>query len=402
MFSMTSVAVIAAIALLVPLLLKLTRLPIPEVVVEIVLGIIIGPQILGWARVDEPVKVLSIIGLGFLLLLAGLEIDLSRLRGRLLRVTAAGYVVSFVLALIVGIAFGALGLVKSPLLVAVILSATALGIVLPILKDAAQTETPFGRLVVAGASIAELVPIVLLSIFFSGQGSGIGMQLLLFFGFLVVVAGIFFAVNRLERSQMLARALLMLQDTTAQIRVRGAFALLMLFTALATNFGLEIILGSFLAGIVLRLVDRDQDHTHTSFRTKLQGVGFGIFVPFFFVMTGMNLEVRSLFSNPSTLIRVPIYLLALLLVRGLPALLYRPLAESRRQVLAAALLQATSLSIPVVAGQIGVNLGLLTPGTYVALVAAGLISVVLFPLLAIPRLAPPDRDSPDPPTRSLG
>ena len=200
---------------------------------------------------------------------------------------------------------------------------------------------------------------------------------------------------------MLARALLMLQDTTAQIRVRGAFALLMLFTALAANFGLEIILGSFLAGIVLRLVDRDQDHTHTFFRTKLQGVGFGIFVPFFFIMTGMNLDVRSLLSTPSTLIRVPIYLLALLLVRGLPALLYRPLAESRRQVLAAALLQATSLSIPVVAGQIGVNLGLLRPGTYVALVAAGLISVVLFPLLAIPRLVPPDRDSPDQPTRSL-
>lgn len=389
MTSLTSAAIIAALALLVPILLKLTRLRIPEVVVEILLGIVIGPQVLAWAKVDEPVQALSIIGLGFLLLLAGLEIDLNRLRGRVLRLTALGYLVSFLLALIAGFAFGAAGLVQSPVLIAVILSATSLGIILPVLEDAAQTDTPFGRVVVAGASIAEVVPIVLLSVVFSGRGNGIGAQILLFVAFLGLVIAIFFVISRVERSRRLSRALIALQDTTAQVRVRGAFALLMLFAALAASFGLEIILGAFLAGVVLRLVDRDEDHTHALFRPKLQGVGFGIFVPFFFISTGMTLDVRSLVSDPSTLARVPIFLIVLLLVRGLPALLYRPLAETRWQVVAAGLLQATSLSIPVVAGRIGVDLGLILPSNYVALVTAGLLSVVVFPLIALPRLTPP-------------
>jgi Kef-type K+ transport system membrane component KefB len=123
--------------------------------------------------------------------------------------------------------------------------------------------------------------------------------------------------------------------------------------------------------------------THTFFRPKLEAVGFGVFVPFFFVSTGMSLDVKSLFESDGTLARVPIFLAAMLVVRGLPALLYRPFAQRRSQLVAGGLLQATSLSIPVVAGQIGLQLGLISPESYVALVAAGLISVILFPLLAL-------------------
>ncbi len=177
-----------------------------------------------------------------------------------------------------------------------------------------------------------------------------------------------------------------LQETTAEIRVRGAVALLMLFAALATAFGLEAILGAFLAGATLRLLDRDRAMTHSGFHQKLQAVGFGAFIPFFFVSTGMNLDVHSLIADPTTAAKVPIFLVGLLVTRAVPALLYAPLAEHRGQVLAAGLLQATSLSIPVVAGAIGVQLGVIRPDTYVALVAAGLLSVVLFPLLALPRL----------------
>src|SRR5436309_14774518 len=383
MVSFSSVAVIAVIALIAPLTVSFTGLRLPAIVVEILLGIVVGPQVLGWASNDEPVQVLSLIGLAFLLLLAGLEIDFDRLRGRLLRLTGLGYAVSFGLALVVGYGLRAGDLVKSPLLVAIILSATGLGIVLPILKDAGQTATPFGQVVVAGASIAEVGPIVLLSLFFSGESGGIGGKLVLLIGFFVFVVAVGAAIFGAERSARISGTLLRLQDTTAEIRVRGAFLLLALFVVLASRFGLEAILGAFLAGATLKLVDRDEMMTHAFFHRKLEAAGFGVFVPFFFVSTGIKLDVSSLLHSGSALTRVPIFLAALLIVRGVPALLYRRFAERRGQVVAAALLQATSLSIPVVAGQIGVDLGLIRPTNYVALVAAGLLSVLIFPLVSL-------------------
>jgi Kef-type K+ transport system membrane component KefB len=381
--SFTSVALVAAVAVVAPLAIAFTGLRLPAIVLEILLGIAIGPQALGWATNDEPVQVLSLVGLAFLLLLAGLEIDFNRLRGRLLRTTAAGYVVSFVLALAVGFALRAGDLVRSPLLVAIILSATGLGVILPILKDAGETATPFGQVVVAGASIAEVMPIVLLSLFFSGESGGLGSKLALLIAFVVFVAAVGVAILGLERSMRVSDVLLRLQDTTAEIRVRGAFLLLAVFVVLASRFGLEAILGAFLAGATLKLVDRDEGMTHAYFHKKLEAVGFGVFVPFFFVSTGIKLDVTSLFSSGSALAKVPLFLGALLLVRGLPALLYRTLAERSSQLLAGGLLQATSLSIPVVAGQIGVDLGLIRPINYVALVAAGLISVIVFPLISL-------------------
>jgi Kef-type K+ transport system membrane component KefB len=383
MVSFSSVAVIAVVALIAPLAVGFAGLRLPAIVVEILLGIVVGPQVLGWASNDEPVQVLGLIGLAFLLLLAGLEIDFNRLRGRLLRLTGLGYAVSFGRALVVGYGLRAGDLVKSPLLVAIILSATGLGIILPILKDAGETSTPFGQVVVAGASIAEVGPIVLLSLFFSGHSGGIGGKLVLLIAFFVFVVAVGAVILGLERSMRVSQTLLRLQDTTAEIRVRGAFLLLALFVALASRFGLEAILGAFLAGATLKLVDRDEGMTHAFFHAKLEAVGFGVFVPFFFVSTGIKLDVASLFHGGSTIARVPIFLAALLVVRGLPALFYGPLADRGAQVLAGGLLQATSLSIPVVAGQIGVDLGLIRPTNYVALVTAGLISVIVFPLVAL-------------------
>ena len=385
--SLTSAAVVAVVALLSPLAVKLSGLRLPDIVLQIILGILIGPQVLGWAHADMPVRVLAVVGLGFLLLLSGLEIDFDRLRGRVLRLTSASFALSFALAVIVGLVLSRAALVRSPLLIAVILSATSLGIILPVLKDAGQVETPFGQVVVAGASIAEVVPIVLLSLLFSERAAGIGAQLTLLAAFLGFVLAVGLLIVGLERSRRISRALVALQDTTAEIRIRGAVALLMIFAALATAFGLEAILGAFLAGATLKLLDRDQTMTHSLFRTKLQAVGFGAFVPFFFVSTGMELDVRSLITSPSTLVRVPVFLAALLIVRAVPAVVYASLASRRDQVVAAGLLQATSLSIPIVAGGIGVNLGLVRPANYVALVAAGLLSVVIFPLAALPRLA---------------
>jgi Kef-type K+ transport system membrane component KefB len=381
--SFTSVAVVGAVAVVAPLAVGLTGLRLPSVVVEILLGIVVGPQVLGWASNDEPVQVLSVIGLAFLLLLAGLEIDFDRLRGRLLRLTGLAYAVSFGIALVIGLGLRGADLVRSPLLVAIVLSATGLGIILPILKDAGQTSTPFGQVVVAGASIAEVGPIVLLSLFFSGESAGVGAKLVLLLAFLAFVAAIGVTILGLERSTRVSALLVKLQDTTAEIRVRGAFLLLALFVVLADRFGLEAILGAFLAGATLKLVDRDRGMTHAFFHEKLQAVGFGVFIPFFFVSTGIKLDVASLFHGGSTAARVPIFLAALLVARGLPALLYRPLAERSSQLVAGGLLQATSLSIPVVAGQIGVEMGLIRPENYVALVTAGLVSVIAFPPVAL-------------------
>jgi Kef-type K+ transport system membrane component KefB len=381
--SFDSVAIVAAVAVAAPFALALTRFPLPAIVLEILLGIVVGPHVLGWASVDEPVTVLSRLGLAFLLLLAGLEIDFASLRGRLLRTTALAFAVSFGLALLVGLGLRGAGLVKSPLLIAIILSATGLGIILPILKDAGETATPFGQVVVAAASIAEVTPIVLLSLFFSGESGGIGSKLVLLIGFGVFIAAVGAVIVGFERSMRVSNALVTLQDTTSAIRVRGAFLLLALFVVLASRFGLEAILGAFLAGATLKLVDRDEQMTHAFFHRKLESAGFGVFVPFFFVSTGMGLDVGALFASSSALLRVPLFLAALLVVRGAPAVLYRPLAERMSQLVAGGLLQATSLSIPVVAGQIGVSLGLIRPVTYVALVAAGLLSVVVFPIVSL-------------------
>src|SRR5438093_626668 len=184
-----------------------------------------------------------------------------------------------------------------------------------------------GQVIVAGASIAEVGPIVLLSLFFSGHSGGLGSKLVLLVGFALFVAAVGATILGLQRSMRVSDALLRLQDTTAEIRVRGAFLLLALFVVLASRFGLEAILGAFLAGATLKLVDRDQAMTHAFFHPKLQAVGFGVFTPFFFVSTGIKLDVSSLFHSSSALMRVPLFLGALLVVRGLPALLYRPFAE---------------------------------------------------------------------------
>ena len=349
---------------------------------EILLGILIGPQVLGWVSIDTPIQVLSLLGLAFLLLLSGLEVDYERFRGPLLRLTALGYAASLGLAVLIGLALHAGGLVKSPLLVGIALSATSAGIVIPVLLDAGEITMPFGQLVAAGASIAEIAPIILLSLFFSEKAGGIGVKLLLLglFGLFVLAVGL--AALGVERSARISATLVRLQDTTAEIRIRASFLLLAAFVVLAERLGLEAILGAFLAGAIIKLVDRDQAMTHPEFGQKLAAVGYGVFVPFFFVSTGIRFDLDALLADATNLVRVPIFLAALLVARGLPALVYTKLA-TRTQTLAAALLQATTLSFLVVAGRIGVDLGLVRPVVYAALVTAGLLSVMLFPATAL-------------------
>jgi Kef-type K+ transport system membrane component KefB len=381
--SFSGLLIITVVAFAAPLLLTLTPARrLPAIVLEIVLGIVIGPSVLGWVNIDLPISILSVLGLAFLLFLAGLEVELERLRGRLLVFVSLAFLISLGLALLVGYGLYAAGQVVSPLFIAIILVATALGIVITVLKDAGESTSNFGQLVIAGAMFAEFGSIILLSLFFSREATGTPTKLVLLGGFALLACGLILVILRLERSKRITAVLLRLQDTTAQIRVRGAFMLLVAFVALASVLGLETILGAFVAGVILRLVDGDRMLTHPQFREKLEAIGFGVFIPIFFVASGIRFDLAALFSSPSTILRVPVFLAALLLVRGVPALLYRPLVGNRRSV-AAGLFQATSLSFIVAATQIGLELGMITKATGAALIAAGLLSVLIFPIIAL-------------------
>jgi Kef-type K+ transport system membrane component KefB len=381
--SLSGLLIVSAVAFTAPLLLGLApALRLPSVVLELVAGIAIGPAGLGWVEIDEPIRVFSLVGLAFLLFLAGLEIEFEHLRGRRLRGAALGFVLSFGLAVLVGFGLKAVGQVETPLFVAIILVATSLGVVIPVLKDSDQVSSDFGQLVIAAASIADFGAVILLSLFFSRESSGTGAQLLLLGGFFLVIIAILVALVGAEHVRRLSRTLVRLQDTTAQIRVRGAFLLLVAFVALAAQLGLEVILGAFLAGAILTLVDRDQMMTHPRFRVKLEAAGFGVFIPIFFVTSGIQFDLDALFASASTLARVPLFVAALLIVRGLPALLYRS-TIGMRQTMVAGLLQATSLPFIVAGSMFGIELGLIDQATGAGLIAAGLLSVLIFPLAAL-------------------
>jgi len=387
--SFNSLAVVLAVAFFSRLLLGLApRLRVPGVVIEIILGIIVGPSVLGWAHADEPVQILAVVGLAFLLFLSGLEIDLDELRGHLLRRAGFGLGVSVVLALVVGYALAAIGLVSSPLLVGVTLIATALGLVIPILKEGGLNSTPFGQQVIVGATLGEFTAVLLLSLLFSRDASGTGSKIILLGVFVVLLAFVAVSVAGLGRRMSISQVLVRLQDTTAQIRVRGAMLLLVALVVVAEQTGVETILGAFVAGAIVSMVDRDVKHTHPLLRVKLDAIGFGFLIPIFFVTTGIRFDLDALRNDLSTLVLVPVFLLALLVVRGLPAVLYRNQLGSSRATVAAGLLQATSLPFIVTASMIGVDIGALTPGTGSAFVAAGLLSAILFPVISLSLLRP--------------
>jgi len=265
------------------------------------------------------------------------------------------FAVSLVPGVAVGLTLHAAGLATSPLLIAVALSATSLGLFVPILIDSGQSDSPVGRLTIAGSSVADFLAVVLISLLFSMSSGGIGAKLVLLGAFAVLVAVLVLVFSRLGRSMRITEVLVMPQDTTAEIRVRFAVVVLVGFVVLASHFGLETILGAFVAGVVLTVVDRDTE-THPFFRIKL-------------------------------------LLLALLVVRAVPAVLYRSTLSWRHSA-AAGLLQATSLPFLVTVSAIGVSLRTITPATGAALVSAGVLSCVLFPIAALALLRTPD-DAPD-------
>jgi Kef-type K+ transport system membrane component KefB len=380
--SLTNLLIVSVVAFAAPFVLGLSpSVRLPSVVLEIVAGIVIGPSVLGIVEADQAIAVVALIGLAFVLFLAGLEIDFTRLRGPVLRLTALAFALSFGIAVAVSLGLKAAGLVDAPLLVAIILCATSLGVLVPVLKDAGESSSTFGQLIIAAASIADFGAIILLTVFFSGEG-GTGSTLLLLGSLFALAAAVFAVVRGAEHSARIRADLLRLQDTTAQIRVRAALALFVGFAAIAQQLGLEAILGAFIAGAIISLVDTDRVMTHPDFRRKLEAIGFGFFIPVFFVTSGVRFDLDALTASASNLAMMPVFLAALLLVRGLPALVYRRLLDGPHTAIAG-IMQATSLPFIVAATAIGMDLGLIDAAASAALIGAGLLSVLIFPLTGL-------------------
>jgi Kef-type K+ transport system membrane component KefB len=393
--SFNGVLIIAAIAVLVPVVLGLLpRLPVPGAVLEVIAGIVIGPSVLGWVHVDAPIQILSDLGLGMLLFLAGLEIDVQRLRGPLGRLAGSAFGVSVVLGILCAYALSLGGEAVRPLFLAIVLMSTSAGLLLPLLKDAGEENTRFGQLVMTAAALAEVAPIVLLSLFFSATSKTSAERLASLAIFIALLAAIGLALARVRQLEGLERLLNRLEDRSAQLRVRATLALALSFGVLAFRFGFASILGSFAAGLLVRMIDLSGHAPHPQFQTKLEGIGFGFLIPIFFIATGVQFDLKALLGNATAIAQVPLFLAALLLVRGLPALLYARFVGIRRAGVAG-LMQATTLTFVIVATQIGLASGRITPTASASLLTAGLLSAALFPAAAL-RLLVRERPTPEP------
>lgn len=382
MISFTSLLIVGAVAVAVPLFLGLVpAVKVPAVVLEILGGILVGPTVLGWVHLDVAVRVIADLGLGFLLFMAGFEIDLRRFDRRILILVSRAFVLSLILALLVAYGLQLGGQVRDGLLVGITLVATSLGVLVPILHDAGETETTFGRLIMAAGSLAELAPLVLLSVFFSASSKNPGAELGLLAGFVGLTAAIVVVTQRVRVWSPLREVVHRLENTSSQLRVRLAITFALAFSAVAEHFGLATILGAFLAGVIVRRTD-EAPASQEEFQAKLEAIGFGFLIPVFFVSTGVGLDITALFHSTRAIILVPVFLVALLLVRGLPALLYVRVV-GRTRAIAAGFMQATSLTFIVVATVIGVQTGHQRTSTAAALVVAGLLSVVIYPPVAL-------------------
>lgn len=382
----TSFVIVAVIAFLAPLIRAMTPLIlVPAIVLELIGGIIVGPHGIGIASSTEPVEVFSTVGLACLLFLAGREIQVDRLRGALLTTSLAGFAISFALAFAAALALHAVGLIKTPLLVAIVLVATSLSIIIVPLKDARETDTDWGQQVIAAAAVAEFGAVILLSFFYSGERTGPGTEIFHLSLFVVLAALLLFSLTHAAQFKRVTNAIARLEGTSAQIGVRGDFALIAVVAGVASQLGLETILAAFTVGVIRGMTSSRDELSEQ----RLDAVTLGIFIPFFFVGSGLDFDLGALFSSVSAFIRLPLFVLAVLIVRGLPALIYRSRFATRRTA-AAGLLQATSLSFIVVATQIGLALNIMYAATATALVGAGLITVMIFPAVAFWLIGEPE------------
>jgi Kef-type K+ transport system membrane component KefB len=379
---LVAVALVAALAPLVVAVLPGPR--IPQVVIFLLGGVLIGPHGLGLAETAN-IQLLSNIGLGFLFLLAGYELDPLLLRERAGKLGILGWLISAAIAVGVVAGMGAAGYVKDYVPVGLALTTTALGVLLPILRDNSMLGGEFGRYVSAAGTVGELLPILVIAVFLTRRGHFVALVSVALVGVLALVLS---AVPRLARNRGVQRIIREGQDATGQTMLRWALVLLFLLLAVASRFGLDVVLGAMLAGMVLRRWTRRMNVDTAGLEHKFDAVGYGIFIPIFFVASGMMLDLPAITQDP---LRLLIFFVLLLLVRGLPTLFVYRRRLAARQRLEMTFIMATSMPLLVAIAEIGERDGVMLPATAAALVGAGVLSVLVYPVIAVTlhRAAPP-------------
>jgi Kef-type K+ transport system membrane component KefB len=367
------VAVVAAVAPIISAALPGKR--VPQVVILILLGIAIGPQGLGLA--DAPsINLLSNIGLGFLFLMAGYELDPRLLRERPGRLAMAGWAASAALSVgVVGL-LTAVHFVYDFVPIGLALTTTALGTLLPILRDNDMLSGAFGRHVLAAGAVGELFPIVAISIFLTKRGSFVAIISLLA---VAAVALLLAALPKIIGEARMKAVIRQGRQATAQTTLRWAVVLLFLLLVAAARFGLDVVLGAMLAGMVLRSWTRRMGVDTEPLEIKLEAVGYGIFIPIFFVASGMTLDLRAIIASP---LRLLVFLALLLVVRGLPALVIYARVLPMIQRLEMIFITATTMPLLIALAEIGLKDGTMLPANAAALVGAGVLSVLLYPSTA--------------------
>jgi len=348
---------------------------VPVVVVELVLGVVIGPQLLHLADVDSFTEFFGDLGLGMLFFFAGYEIDIERIRGEPLLLGLAGWVLSLVIAYSLGGVLAAFGVVVSLVYVGSALATTAIGTLIPVLSDTGELETDFGRYLLAAGAVGEFGPILLLTLVLSTQSAVHNALILVAFVALAVGVAVLAVRSAGRTVPMLERTI----ETSSQLAVRWIVVLVFALALLASELGLDLLLGGFAAGLITRQTLRSREIPF--FDSKLTAVAFGVFIPFFFVVSGMRLDVDALFSSVGSVAKMGTFFVLFLVVRGTPAmLLYRRVLPLRQDREALALFTATQLPLVVAITTVAVDGGHMRSSTAAALVGAGAISTLAGPL----------------------
>jgi Kef-type K+ transport system membrane component KefB len=377
----STLVLVAGIAAAAPPLAHVSRrwISVPLVVFEIVLGILLGPQLAGWMSDDPYVGFVSTLGLAMLFLLAGYELDFGRIRGRPLRLSVLGWLGSVVLGVLLGLLLAPAA--AAGVMVGICLSSTALGTIMPVLRDAGELDSPFGTAVLAIGAVGEFGPLVAVALFLSGRSPAGETVLLAVFA---ALTGISLALAARFQPVRLHRVIEATLHTSGQFAVRLVILVLAAFTGLAVSIGLDQLLGAFAAGVLIQLLLRTAEPTAVELvESKLDAVGFGFLVPVFFIHTGVTFDLDALVGSGTALALVPTFLALFVVVRGIPATVAAPAGARPSERVAIALFGATGLPIIVAVTTIGLDHGDLAPSTAAALVGAGMLSVLVFPLLAL-------------------
>lgn len=381
-----SLAIVAGIAVAVPVVLGLTRAPVADVVGLIIGGIIFGPHLLGWIKIDDAVLLISSLGLAMLFLMAGLEIDPATLRSSEGKLGFFGWCVSFIIAVLVGVLLNGLNVIEDTLGVAIALTSTSLGALMVILRENGVLDTPVGSWFRPAATWGEIGPILAIAILLGTGSVTAGIISVVIFVLLVLAIA---RVPERLRSSRVAKIVAAGNESSAQTGVRVVVFLLIGLLALAGTFGLDTLLGAFAAGMILRRYVVEVPGK--PLMPKLEGLAFGFLVPVFFVVSGANLDLPSIVANPGLLV---LFTALLLVVRGLPQfVLYRKALPDVRQRAGFTLFVATGLPVIVAVTTLEVERGIMLKSVAAALVGAGVITMLVFPLVgsALVRRGSPER-----------